>query len=220
MQLNYTKQSNTASGSQHRLLDWSDEALASWVNQQQQAHDEVFSILASRHRHWIYRRCAFRLGNPHDAEDATQDILLRVYANLHQFQGRSKFRTWLNTVTDNYCNTFAMRRARYETGDFVDQLIEAQLQQEIVEPNYAPDESDMVRHVLSALPDNARQVLSLRFYGEHSLDEIASILKLTLSAAKARLYRALELLSSIYVQLENSTCPRTTKQQPTHTAGL
>jgi len=185
------------------MTSWSDDELIAWISNGQFESDSAFTILAARHRPWIYRRCLFRLGNHHDAEDATQDIVMRVYASLHQFQGRSRFKTWLNVVIDNHCNSFAQRNARYATTEHIEQLVEWHQPPETTEPDCVLAEQSVVRQLFASLPENARQVLSLRFYGEYSLEQIARILCLSLSAAKARLYRALEQLKNLYQRVDD-----------------
>ncbi len=189
---------------------WSDEALISWYCSKQPKWRFAFAALETRHRPWIFRVCLFRLGNHHDAEDATQDIVLRVYNNLQQFQGRSQFKTWVNTIIVNYCNTFAVRRSKYVTSDHIEQLIELHEEAEFVTPYDALAEQELVRQAVFSLPENARQVLNLRFYGQYSLEEIARILCLPLSTTKARLYRAIEQFKILYFQLgEEKSSPCT-----------
>ncbi len=186
---------------------WPDDKLISMITSKLPNWRFAFTTLSERHQPWIFNRCLYRLQNYHDAEDATQDILLRIYNKLHQFQHKAQFRTWINTITDNYCNTFAVRRSRYFMCEHIDQLIEIHLQADAMIPNEAYTEQLLVRQVLSMLPENTRQVLSLRFYGQYSLDEIARILSLTLSAAKARLYRAMGQFVQRYERMENPVPP-------------
>jgi len=203
MQANCAQPVNRSQDTNNSMLAWSDEALISWITTRQQSACIAISTLIKRHRPWIYRRCQFRLGNHHDAEDATQDIVMRVYTKLHQFQGRAQFKSWLNTIIDNYCNSFSLRRARYITSEHIEQLIESCQQEDVVDPYLVIAETEQMRLLLSSLPENARQVLYLRFFDEHSLEEIARVLCLTLSAAKARLYRAIEQLKHHYLQSDD-----------------
>ena len=175
------------------MTTWSDEALVSWACGNQPDRHQAMSTLLARHRNWIHRRCQFRLGYIHEAEDATQEIALRVCRNLHQFEGRARFKAWLNTIIDNHCNTVAVRSSRCIASEHISDLIEI-YQQEYggIDPYDVLIEQDLVQRVLSHLPQNAREVLRLRFYCEHSLEDIANTLHVSLSAAKARLYRAME----------------------------
>ena len=212
--MNYALQTKPLHPMVNTMSCWTDEALISLITSKQEKSGQAFSILAGRHQQWIYRRCQFRLGNPHDAEDATQDIILRVYARLHQFQQRAQFKAWLSTIINNYCNTFALRRARYVTSDHIQQLIElheadnaipcVSAEAIFVDPETALAGQDIMQQALDSLPENALQVLKLRFYAEKSFQEISHILCLTLSATKARLYRAIEQLKLNYLRLDSS----------------
>lgn len=63
------------------------------------------------------------------------------------------------------------------------------------------DEAQLVPEVLARLPPKAREVLGLRFFSGASLDEIARTLGIGLSAAKMRLYRALEFFEANYLEV-------------------
>ncbi len=184
---------------------WQDEALISWISHNPARACEGFTILAQRHHPKILRRCAFRLGNQHDAEDATQDILLRVQARLEQFEGRSKFTTWLNTVCDNYCNTFLQRRSKYVYNERMDELLETlELDVSSDDPYIVLSDTEIVDKVMSKLSSNDREIINLRFYHDSSLEDISRTLSIKLSATKARLYRSIDRFKQLYAQLDGS----------------
>ena len=58
--------------------------------------------LVQRHQGWIYNIAVRMLYHPQDAEDATQEILVKVLTRLSSFEGRSSFRTWLYRVVVNH----------------------------------------------------------------------------------------------------------------------
>src|SRR5713226_8088848 len=68
--------------------------------------------LIQRHQAWIYNIAVRMLFHPQDAEDATQEILVKVLTRLASFEGRSSFRTWLYRVAFN--NLLNMKRGREE----------------------------------------------------------------------------------------------------------
>jgi len=189
------------------LVSWSDMALVSYVCSKQVDWAIAFSVLVHRHYSWVCNRCQLRLRNSHDAEDAAQDIVMRVHANLHKLKDRAQFKAWLRVIVDNYCYTFAQRRARYTNSDQLEQLIENHTQTTSAEPLDMLMGKEAVHQILATLPENARQVLKLRFYGDHSLEEIACILSLTLSAVKARLYRAIEQFRYHYILQDGEISP-------------
>src|SRR5579862_7585901 len=58
--------------------------------------------LVRRHQAWIYNIAVRMLYHPQDAEDATQEILIKVLTRLSSFEGRSSFRTWLYRIVVNH----------------------------------------------------------------------------------------------------------------------
>ena len=182
------------------MRSWDDEKLLLWFKTGNTGSEKAMGVLLGRYRPWIMRRCLFRLGNMHDAEDATQEVSIRAFNSIDTFQGRSTFRTWLSTVSDNYCNTYAQRRSKYYTCDHFDQLIELHLQS-INEVNHNDNiDFELVNQILARLPENAREIINLRYVNGFSLIEMSNKLCLTLSATKARLYRAIEQFKLIYVR--------------------
>src|SRR5712691_9716053 len=68
--------------------------------------------LIERHQAWIYNIALRMLFHPQDAEDATQEILIKVLTRLASFAGRSSFRTWLYRIVVNH--VLNMKRGRVE----------------------------------------------------------------------------------------------------------
>src|SRR5213592_2006845 len=63
---------------------------------------EALEALITRHQAWIYNIALRMLYWPHDAEDVTQEILIKVMTKLSTFEGRSRFRTWLYRLAVNH----------------------------------------------------------------------------------------------------------------------
>src|SRR5277367_6457640 len=68
--------------------------------------------LVRRHQPWVYNIALRMLFHPQDAEDATQEILLKALTRLSSFEGRSSFRTWLYRIVVNH--VLNMKRGRVE----------------------------------------------------------------------------------------------------------
>ncbi len=73
---------------------------------------EALEDLVRRHQGWIYNIAVRMLYHPHDAEEATQEILIKVVTRLSSFEGRSSFRTWLYRIVVNH--VLNMKRGRTE----------------------------------------------------------------------------------------------------------
>jgi RNA polymerase sigma factor (sigma-70 family) len=72
------------------------------VSQAQGGDREALGRLLTRHQPWVFNIALRMLGRHADAEDATQDILLRAVKSLRTFRGESQFRTWLYRIVANH----------------------------------------------------------------------------------------------------------------------
>ena len=84
----------------------------SLVTQAQAGDREALEALVGRHQRWIYNIAIRMLAHPQDAEDATQEILIKAITRLSTFEGRSRFRTWLYRIVVNH--VLNARRGRAE----------------------------------------------------------------------------------------------------------
>jgi RNA polymerase sigma-70 factor (ECF subfamily) len=165
----------------------------------------AFNVLLGRHRRWVVGHCVLRLGNYQDAQDVTQRVLLRAYHSLGRFEGRSAFRTWLHAITENQCRTYLVQRARYVQTDHIESLIEL-CNAGAASESDALVEQDAVSMALEQVSRQAQEVLRLRFFEDCSLEEIAAALAISLSAAKMRLYRALDQFKARYLWVVEHAC--------------
>lgn len=171
-----------------------NHAVASGANS-----NAAFSALIRRHRPWLLRRCNTVLRNRHDAEDAMQEISIRVFRALGQYSGTASFRAWLYTIADNTCRTLMATRRRYVVEDDMEALL-ASTDQGTASDDHVSDlvTKDTIGQVLRSLPEVAREVIRLRFFEDQQLNDMAQKMDLNLSATKMRLYRALEQFKDQY----------------------
>ena len=76
----------------------------------------ALEALVVRHQDWIYNIVLRMVYHPHDAEDVTQEVLIKLLTKLSTFEGRSRFRTWLYRIVVNH--VLNMKRARAEEGQW------------------------------------------------------------------------------------------------------
>ena len=141
-----------------------------------------------------------------DANDILQDVFVKAWINLENFRGEAKLTTWLYRITANICLDYVKRRKR----DRHDPLsLHEGENAEFAAFNYPIEQElekielrDHVQQVLWKMNPNYRAVLVLRDIYGFSYEEVASILQISLSSAKIRIYRARLDFRSRYRQLE------------------
>ena len=99
------------------LTDAEDQHLVRCV---QLGSKEALELLVARHQRWIYNIALRMVCLPQDAEDATQEILIKLLTKLSTFRGESQFRTWLYRLVVNHLLNMKRARAEAKTMSFED----------------------------------------------------------------------------------------------------
>ena len=169
------------------------------------AQQELFTItrayeeLMRRYQRVLYSVCVRYLGNERDADDVCQEIMLKVLYGLKKFEGKSKFKTWLYSITYNECTTQyrkEMRRRRLADALSLNPLEEAEEQPT---PEIGQQDNSLDRWLAGVNPID-REIIILRFVAELEFQEIAHIMNLGLSATKMRYKRAIERLKGKHAE--------------------
>jgi RNA polymerase sigma-70 factor, ECF subfamily len=135
----------------------------------------AFEQVVIRHQQRVLVSAFHLLGNLHDAQDACQDVFLRLHRYLHRFDQRRDLLPWLYRVTVNVCRDIERRRPRLSHLDIEEQ--------EVATGDCGPDEEvmrdeqkEMIRRALKRLSQNERTALVLRDIEGLSTKEVAGIL--------------------------------------------
>ena len=119
--------------------------------------------------------------NEHDADDLTQEAFIKAYRNLHSFDGRARFTTWLYTIAKNAAFTHLRRRRLHQS---IDEW------QEVLAAESSPEPDDSIWKLARGLKPKFYETLWL-FYAEgFSLKETAAIMNTNLVTVRVNLYRA------------------------------
>ncbi|HVB98161.1 MAG TPA: sigma-70 family RNA polymerase sigma factor [Candidatus Dormibacteraeota bacterium] len=169
----------------------------------------AFETLVHRYEGRIYRLTYNICQNREDAEDATQDAFLKSYQHLPDFQGDSRFYTWLVRIAVNEALMKLRRRRPNEVS--LDESIQTQddaLPREIEDWGPKPDQrfeqaelQNILARSIAQLEPPYRIVFQLRDIEELSTEETARLLGLSIPAVKSRLLRARLKLRHILDQL-------------------
>ena len=168
---------------------------------------DAYRELVRRYESVVYNTSVKMIGSIEDAEEVCQDAFLRVFHKLHQFEGRAAFKTWLFRIVYNLCLTrrkqLAKRRDR--EGVNADDLPEASIASESHVEGMTLSEE--LEQALAFLTEDQRRIIVLKYITGLSLQEIADVLGLGLSATKMRLYRSLEEFKRIYTAIRDGKDP-------------
>ncbi|HEY1468322.1 MAG TPA: sigma-70 family RNA polymerase sigma factor [Candidatus Acidoferrum sp.] len=188
-----------AQSNAERLSDlgaWSEAQLIAAAKTGRRA---PFGELCERHVKRLFYVTRRIMRNSEDAEDAVQDCLLSAFVHLKDFDGRSRFSTWLTRIAINA----ALAKLRKKRGirevpmDEPSPSLEREAHREIQDGAPDPEETyrlrerrQIVKAAISGLRPRAKNVVELYQLQEHSLSETAQILGISIGAVKARMFHA------------------------------
>jgi RNA polymerase sigma-70 factor, ECF subfamily len=160
---------------------------------------EAFSELVKRYDRNIFRIAQHITHNEEDAQDVVQEAFLKAYQNLDQFQGNSKFYTWLVRIAVNEA-LMKLRRRRTDKTVSIDEDVETEegsMPREVADWGPNPEQlyrqselSEILKKTIQGLPPGFRTVFVLRDVEGLSTEETAEMLGLSIPAVKSRLLRA------------------------------
>lgn len=161
--------------------------------------EAAFGRLAERYESKVYRLCCSLLRDPDQAADAAQESLLRIWKALAGYDQRASLSTWIYTITRNRCLTAIERRREHDSmsDPVVEQAAEAAGAVAATGGGSADEPQDhlaLLRELVDALPEQFRRTLTLFYYEERSVSEVAAMLGQPEGTVKTRLHRARAML--------------------------
>ena len=159
----------------------------------------AFETLVRQYDRPIFRVANHITQNREDAEDIVQDVFLKAYRKLDQFQGNSKFSTWLTRIA---VNESLMRLRKRKTSRTVSMDQDVQTEEGSIPRDFAdwgldPEQQynqselgDILQKTIAGLSPGFRTVFTLRDIEHLSTEETANALGLSVPAVKSRLLRA------------------------------
>jgi RNA polymerase sigma-70 factor, ECF subfamily len=194
----------------------------SLLSEARRGNGDAFAAMVSPHLPTVYQRARRLTGNVADAEDVSQEALLKAWSRLGQFSGTDdenpdEFRAWLSRIAGN-TSIDVLRQRRDgkivsldERRVAADEPLGAGIPAEVDDPEERYARREMGRLLADAirqLPPDLRQACLLRDVLQYSTQEVAERLGISLVAVRLRLFRAHRRLRE---NLQDALRPRTAK---------
>jgi len=175
----------------------SEETEAALVDAARKRDPDAFNELVTKYGPRIFRLAQKITRNREDAEDVSQDSFARAFIHMDTFRGDSRFYTWLARIAINQSlmklRTHRLRELHF---DFSGKAENTSVFAEVADDAPSPEQQyshDELRRILASamqeLPATLREVLHLQEVEEHSTEETARMLGLSISAVKSRRLR-------------------------------
>ncbi len=156
------------------------------------------SEIYDRYSGRIYNFALRFLKNPEAAEDAMQEVFVKMIKHANQFQGDAKLSTWLFSITANWCRDY-LRKADNKVKETEDVLVTlpAPADQSPDRTLEQRENQIRIRRALDELTAEQREAILLSRYQGLSYAEIAQIAGCSEGAVKTRVFRAMETLKKV-----------------------
>lgn len=158
------------------------------------------NVFVRRHQKFVYSTALRYLGNKTDAEDIAQDVFVKALASLSDFRAESDVKTWLYTITANFCKSL-LRKRKFRSVFMLwgEEVNYEQAPSSInVEKNVAGSIfKEKFQLALFELPEKQRETFALRYFEELSYEEISKLLGTSVGGLKANYFQAVKKLANL-----------------------
>lgn len=153
------------------------------------AATEAFRTVTARHLDKAYRLAWAILGDPQEAEDATQDAFASAWRNRNRLRDADKLEAWLGRILINTCRDRLRQRSRSRV-----QELELSSLPPVADQSDATSNRDELGRALACLDPDHRIVVILRFWADLTVEDIAERLGIAEGTVKSRLHHSKRLL--------------------------
>lgn len=169
------------------------------INQIIEGDTNAFTVLVNRYKDLVFTLALRMLKNREEAEEVSQDTFIKTYKWLHKFKGDSKFSTWIYKVAYNGCLDRIKKNKKYLNDVEINEFTEHQVKtmDNAFDVLVEEERNQLIQDCLHLLPSDDSFLLTLYYFEEQSLDEIANIVGLTANNVKVKLFRSRKKLASI-----------------------
>lgn len=140
------------------------------------SHEEIINQAMELHGQAVLELVYSYVQDRKIAEDLTQDIFIKIYQKLHQYNGKAKFKTWLWQIAINHCKDYL--KSWYNRNVIISEehssttaSVKEAVENQVVEK----DENEQLAQAVMNLPDFYREVIYLHYYEDLSIKEISYV---------------------------------------------
>jgi len=183
-----------------------DQKLEECIARVQRGDHVAFTYVVEKYQSLAYNIARSIVHNSEDAEEVAQDAFVKIYRFIGQYNGESRFSSWLYKIVFNTALTKSNKTARDIARD--DEMIKTQKYEVGSEGDdlgglVYQDQKRIIEETLSRLPDEDRLIITLFYLGEKSIAEITEITTWKHSNCKVKLMRARKKLKVLLEDRKN-----------------
>ncbi len=169
------------------------------INELKNGNANAFKVLVEEYQNKVINLCFGFVHNREDAEDITQEVFIEVYNSVIHFRGEAKISTWLYRISVNKSLDFIRRKnrkkrfAKFQNILGFERTIEKVQESELTNPHTILENKERIQiltETIETLPQNQKIAFILSKFEGFKNNEIAEIMKTSLSAVESLMHRA------------------------------
>ncbi|WP_282943639.1 sigma-70 family RNA polymerase sigma factor [Paenibacillus sp. RC67] len=148
----------------------------------------------------VYYRLAFTyMGNTHDAMDAMEEMIVRLYEKIDQLKKEEAFYSWSKTILVNSCKSLLQKRKKLVLLDDWDTANEREIGHDLInDPYIRSDQQIDIQALLIHINEDQKEAIQLKYFHDLDYQTIADMTKVSIGTVKSRIFQGLKRLREYY----------------------
>ncbi|MAZ26300.1 MAG: RNA polymerase [Cytophagaceae bacterium] len=160
---------------------------------------QVYGVLVHKYERYVFTLCLRMVKNNEEAEEVAQDVFVKAYQKLRTFRQESRFSTWIYRIAYNRCLDYLAAAKRKINVDNIERIKDHQLShtEHALDLLHKKERSMHLKKCLDKLPEDEAFLITVYYFEEKSVSEVAAITGLGESNVKVKLYRGRKRLFNL-----------------------
>jgi RNA polymerase sigma-70 factor (ECF subfamily) len=164
----------------------------------------LFDVLIQQRIEVLYRIAYSYFRDKDKASDAVQDTILIAYKGFDKLKDKDKFNSWITTILVNRCRDILRRNKKINLQEYDEKILDINTIKANVKSEYSKLEDKLfVIQLLDSIDKKYREVISLKYLGDYTIEEISVILDIPQGTVKSRLNTGIKKLRTLMEVKDN-----------------
>lgn len=170
-----------------------------YINQVIEGNSNAFAVLVNQYKDLVFTLANKMLKNKEEAEEVAQDTFIKIFNSLNKFKGESKFSTWIYKITYNTCLDRLKKSKKEKSVIYIEDFNAHQIKEieNILDTIDEKEKIQKIQECLQLLPSEEAFLLTLYYFDDQTIDEIAKVIDCNSNNVKIKLFRSRKKLASI-----------------------
>ena len=170
-----------------------------YINQIIEGNSNAFAVLVDRYKDLVFTLAYKMVKNREEAEEISQDTFIKIFKSLNKFKGESKFSTWVYKITYNTCLDRLKKSKKENSVVYIEDFSEHQVKaiESIFDTIDEKEKNEKIQDCLLLLPSEDAFLLTLYYFDDQSIEEIAKVMDSNANNIKVKLFRSRKKMASI-----------------------